>query len=56
MNKALTTDQPDARPSADTSYAAQYYPWIWVYDPFSKDDQLIPPTGHMAGVIARTDL
>lgn len=44
------------RPTNDTSYAAQYYPWIWVYDPYSRDDVVIPPTGHVAGIIARTDL
>ena len=46
----------DPRPSRDTTYGAQYYPWIWIYDPFSNDQQLIPPTGHMAGIIANTDL
>lgn len=40
----------------DTTYAAIYHPWIWVYDPFTRDDQLVPPTGHMAGIIAKTDL
>lgn len=40
----------------DTTYGALYHPWIWVYDPVTRDDQLIPPTGHMAGIIARTDI
>ncbi len=40
----------------DTTYGALYHPWIWVYDPLSRDDQLIPPTGHVAGIIARTDI
>jgi phage tail sheath protein FI len=43
-------------PSADTTYAAQYYPWIKVYDPVTQDEILIPPVGHVAGIIARTDI
>ncbi len=46
----------DAKPSVDTTFGAQYYPWIKVYDPYSRDDVLVPPAGHMAGIIARTDL
>ncbi len=40
----------------DTSYAAFYYPWIRVYDPSINDLKLIPPTGHIAGIFARTDI
>lgn len=40
----------------DTTYGALYHPWIWVYDPVTRDDQLVPPTGHVAGIIARTDI
>jgi phage tail sheath protein FI len=40
----------------DTTFGALYHPWIWVYDPVTRDDQLIAPTGHMAGIIARTDI
>jgi uncharacterized protein len=40
----------------DTSYAAFYYPWIWVYDPSTNQNRLIPPTGHVAGIFARTDI
>ncbi len=40
----------------DSSYAALYYPWIKVADPFGSDAGLLmPPCGHMAGVWARTD-
>jgi uncharacterized protein len=51
-----TFDNQEGRPSFDTSYGAQYYPWIYVYDPYTRDDKLIPPTGHVAGIMARTDL
>ena len=43
----------------DSSYAALYYPWIKVANPFATgaNDMLIevPPSGHMAGVYARVD-
>lgn len=44
------------RPSLDTTYGAQYYPWIRTYDPLTRDDIIIPPVGHVAGIMARTDL
>lgn len=44
------------RLSFDTKYAAIYYPRIVVDDPFSDTDIVIPPSGHMAGIYARTDI
>jgi phage tail sheath protein FI len=43
----------------DTSFAALYYPWLSVRDPLQPDapeGQLIPPSGHVAGLYAATDL
>ena len=40
----------------DTKYAAFYYPWIKAYDPSLNDTRLIPPTGHIGGIYARTDI
>jgi phage tail sheath protein FI len=43
----------------DSTYAALYYPWVLVYDPLqsrSRAVRQVPPSGHMAGVFARTDL
>jgi phage tail sheath protein FI len=43
----------------DSKYAALYYPWIFVVDPLQMRSQLvrrIPPSGHVAGVYANTDL
>lgn len=39
----------------DTTYAALYYPWLRITD---EGGELvdIPPSGHVAGLIARTDL
>jgi uncharacterized protein len=39
----------------DSKYAALYYPWIKIFDPASDDHMFVPPSGHMAGVWARTD-
>lgn len=39
----------------DSSYAALYYPWIQVMDPVKNTPLLIPPSGHMAGIWARSD-
>jgi phage tail sheath protein FI len=43
----------------DSKYAALYHPWVLVYDPLQLGGQVvrpIPPSGHVAGVIARTDV
>jgi phage tail sheath protein FI len=39
----------------DSSYATLYYPWIQVMDPVTNASKYIPPSGHMAGIWARTD-
>jgi phage tail sheath protein FI len=37
-------------------YAALYYPWIYVRRPGVDAPLLVPPSGHVCGVVARTDL
>jgi phage tail sheath protein FI len=39
----------------DSSYAALYYPWIKVMDPATDTLVNIPPSGHIAGLWARSD-
>jgi phage tail sheath protein FI len=39
----------------DSKMAALYYPWIEVMDPRTSLPILVPPSGHVAGVWARTD-
>lgn len=46
-----------------SDYAAFYFPWIKVYDPVQKTREpdgnghiSVPPSGHMAGIYARTDV
>ena len=45
----------DLAPKQDTKYAALYTPWIYVYDVLTNDKKLIPPSGHIAGIYARSD-
>jgi len=52
---------PDAdvnalRPPSDTSFGACYFPWITIVDPRTNAPLSVPPTGHVAGMIARTDI
>jgi phage tail sheath protein FI len=39
----------------DSKFATLYYPWIEVMDPLTNRPILVPPSGHLAGVWARTD-
>jgi phage tail sheath protein FI len=39
----------------DSAFAALYYPWIMVRNPSTGRDLAVPPSGPLAGVIARTD-
>jgi phage tail sheath protein FI len=43
----------------DTMYAALYYPWVFVRDPLQLGNSVVrrvPPSGHVAGVYANSDL
>lgn len=39
----------------DSSYGAFYFPWIRVFEARLQDTMLVPPSGHVAGIYARTD-
>jgi phage tail sheath protein FI len=39
----------------DSKMATLYWPWIEVIDPLSKRPIMVPPSGHVAGLWARTD-
>jgi len=49
----LKTSTSPLRPS---KYGAVYFPWIKGYDPVTGRKKLIPPSGHIAGIYARTDV
>jgi hypothetical protein len=40
---------------SDNGYGAFYYPWITVRDPISGDMVNVAPSGHLAGIWARSD-
>ena len=55
------TDVQNQRQQFDTKYAALYHPWLLIPDPYPTNlariaDYPIPPSGHMLGVYARTDI
>jgi phage tail sheath protein FI len=39
----------------DSRYATLYYPWVRVFDPAAGRNATVPPSGHIAGVWARSD-
>jgi phage tail sheath protein FI len=43
------------RSNFDSKYAALYYPQIIIRDPLYDKDVPIPPSGHIAGIYARSD-
>ena len=49
------------RQNYDTKYAAMYYPWLTISDPLPANLSAIaevaaPPSGHVVGIYARTDI
>ncbi|MDM0109620.1 phage tail sheath subtilisin-like domain-containing protein [Variovorax sp. J22R24] len=49
------------RQQFDTKYAALYHPWLLIPDPYPQSvgtvpEYPVPPSGHMLGVYARTDI
>ena len=59
--KDTLADVQNQRQQFDTKYAALYHPWLLVPEPFPTNpaqvhDYSIPPSGHLLGVYARTDI
>jgi len=59
-NDAMANIQAQ-RQQFDTKYAALYHPWLLIPDPYPVTtgplpDYPIPPSGHMLGIYARTDI
>jgi hypothetical protein len=55
------SDVQNQRQQFDTKYAALYHPWLLIPDPYPVNlSQIaaypIPPSGHMVGIYARTDI
>jgi uncharacterized protein len=58
---AQLADVQQQRQRYDSKYAALYYPWLLRENPFPQGadaavDVAIPPSGHMLGIFARTDV
>ncbi len=54
-------DVQSQRSQFDTKYAALYHPWVLIPNPYAAtpgvvQDYPIPPSGHMIGIYARTDI
>ncbi len=41
--------------NSDNGYAALYFPWIAISNPFGKGRIFVPPSGYAAGVFAKND-
>jgi len=46
----------DWRGKIDSTHAAIYYPWITIFDPSTRKELNVPPSGHVAGIYARNDI
>jgi phage tail sheath protein FI len=58
----LDSDYQAVRGQVDSSYAALYVPWVWTANPLAVAGTstpaqiLVPPSGFMAGIYARSDV
>ncbi|MEV5764706.1 phage tail sheath subtilisin-like domain-containing protein [Micromonospora sp. NPDC052213] len=52
---ASEDEAPTACRPRQSDFGALYHPWLRVRDPLSGELVLTPPSGHMAGIWARTD-
>ena len=43
------------REIVDSTYAALYHPWLQVFDPLDKKNAMVPPSGSIMGIYARSD-
>ncbi len=55
LNPQQVRDWRKKEVNYNSKYGALYYPWIKVADPISGGTIYVPPSGHMAGVWARSD-
>jgi hypothetical protein len=53
---ALPGEIRDRRARIDSKHGALYYPWVKAFDPISENEILLPPSGFVAGIYARSDV
>lgn len=56
MPGMMVSDIQAYRGQFDSKYAALYYPWVRVMDPFTEQPINLPPSGFVAGIYARNDV
>jgi uncharacterized protein len=57
LSPTLMQEWAENSPLAGSDFAALYYPWLKIADPVQpKKTHVVPPSGAVAGVIARTDI
>jgi len=44
------------RAKLDSTYGAYYYPWVRIFDPVTREELDVPPSGFVAGIYARNDI
>jgi phage tail sheath protein FI len=57
-NNFVVSEVQNFRGKFDSSYAALYYPWLKIIDPLDPDGRreiIVPPSGYVAGICARSD-
>lgn len=43
------------REIVDSTYAAMYHPWLQIFDPLDRKNIMVPPSGSVIGIYARSD-
>ncbi|MCP3143399.1 phage tail sheath family protein [Pyxidicoccus xibeiensis] len=56
LDVKVRVDPETLKGPVDTKYGALYYPWLMGRDFAARRDVLLPPSGHVAGIYARTDV
>lgn len=54
-NARKVQDVINHREIVDSTYAAMYHPWLQVFDPLDKKNIMVPPSGSVLGIYARSD-
>jgi phage tail sheath protein FI len=55
-DKQAISDVRAMRGQIDSKHAALYYPWVTVFDPVTRRELNLPPSGFVAGIYARNDI
>lgn len=55
-DKAIVSDALAYRGKFDSKHAALYYPWVTIFDPVTRSEVDMPPSGFVAGIYARNDV